>query len=91
MEQKERLAIRHEKGGMRHFEATGVYANNLFIKSTQLKKYWKRKIPASGIYTGTLSTNKKVVYHLEFNQSKITVKDFKGNLVDFVLTRVMVD
>ena len=91
MEQKERLEIRHKKGGMRHFEATGEYANNLSIKSTQLKKYWKRKIPANGIYTGTLSTNKNVVFHLEFNQGKIIVKDVNGKLVAYELTTVRVD
>tara|TARA_B110001450_G_scaffold115599_1_gene109301 strand:+ start:881 stop:1156 length:276 start_codon:yes stop_codon:yes gene_type:complete len=91
MEQKERLEIRHEKGGMRHFEATGEYAHNLFIKSTQLKKYWKRKIPASGIYIGPLSTNKKVVFHLEFNQGQIKVTDVNGNVVDYELTTMMVD
>ncbi len=91
MDQKELLEIRHEKGGMRHFEETGVYANNLFIKSTQLNKYWKRKIPANGIYTGTLITNKKVVFLLEFNQSKIIVKDVNGKLVAYELTTVRVD
>jgi hypothetical protein len=91
MEQKELLEIRHEKGGMRHFEETGVYANNLFIKSTQLKKYWKRKIPANGVYVGTLSTNKKVVFLLEFNQGKIKVTDVNGNLITYELTTMMVD
>ena len=91
MDQKELLEIRHEKGGMRHFEETGVYANNLYIKSTQLKKYWKRKIPANGIFTGVLSVNKKTVFLLEFNQGKITVKDVNVSLVAYELTTVRVD
>ncbi len=78
MEQKELLEIRHEKGGMRHFEETGVYAHNLFIKSTLLKKYWKRKIPTNGIYKGVLSSNKKVIFHLEFNKGEVSVKEDNG-------------
>ena len=91
MDKKELLEIRHERGGMRHFEETGVYANNLFIKSTQLKKYWKRKIPSHGIYKGVLSLNKKIVFLLEFHQGKITFKDVNGSLVAHELTTVRVD
>ena len=91
MEQKELLEIRHEKGGMRHFEETGEYAHNLFIKSTLLKKYWKRKIPPNGIYKDVLSSKKEVVFYLEFNKGQVSVKDDNGRLVAYELTTMMVD